>query len=328
MTQLARPSRRWFYSGLSWLGLAAAVLGFSSTARAVIVYGSQGNNYATGPNYTSVPDGVGSYEGVFGAALGTPIAPRFFVTAYHVDEGGPGSTGFFTYANNTANSTVYDVQCVNEIGNTDLAVWEIQPSDADSFTYYAPLEQSAPALNSPLVVIGRGTARGSAVTGGWAWGSDTGSVSWGTNTVNSIKTFAGPPAGLGGNFIYYTFNATGGSNSNEAILSGGDSGGAIFIQNTVTEAWELAGINSEVDDVSLTSGGSAANYALYDARGYYNGATLISGSNAVPEGSYDAAIYSNYTAIMQAVPEPASGLLLLVSLFPLAAARGWRRSPR
>jgi hypothetical protein len=278
--------------------------------------GPQGNNT------TTPPDGLGSYEGLFGPYLFTPIAPRFFVTANHV--GGSGS-GSITYSNNTVTSTTYNVQFYTRISGTDLAIWEIQPSDTDSFTYYAPLEQSAPATGAPLVVIGRGTARGSAVTGGWAWGSGTGAVSWGTNNVAYAGPVSGTPSGFGGSFIYYTFDQSAGDN--EAILSSGDSGGAIFIQNPITNVWELAGINSLVDSVNLADG-SVPSYALYDARGYYDGSTLITGTDPVPEGSYDTAIYSNYDAIVAVtgIPEPATGLLLLASLCPLAAARGRRRA--
>lgn len=306
-------SRRWYFCASLCL---AAVFGLCSAAHAVIVIGSQGNNT------TTPPDGVGSYEGKFGSYLGTPISSRFFVTANHVGSGG---TGSFIFNNNTANGTTYNVQFYARIASTDLAIWEIQPSDTDSFTYYAPLEQSAPATGASMVMIGRGTVRGSAVTGGWAWGDNDGIESWGTNNVAYAGPVTGAPSGFGGNFIYSTFDQSAGDN--EGMMSSGDSGGAIFIQNAVTHAWELAGINSLVDDVSLTANGSPANYALYDARGYYDGSTLITGSNPVPEGSYDTAIYSNYTAIVQAIPEPATGLLLLASLFPLVAARTRRRTP-
>lgn len=64
-----------------------------------------------------------------------------------------------------------------------------------------------------------------------------------------------------------TFDA--GQGPNEAHLSGGDSGGAVFIMDGST--WELAGINYAVDDpYSLTPGGSSFIAAMYNQTGLYD----------------------------------------------------------
>ena len=75
-------------------------------------------------------------------------------------------------------------------------------------------------------------------------------------------------AGTTGSFLKVTFDATAGAN--EAHLSNGDSGGAVFIQDG--GAWKLAAINYAVDGPYNTSNsGPGFNAALFDEGGLYKG---------------------------------------------------------
>lgn len=300
--------------------------------------GSPGNNWIDNPGETNTPTGVNveSYEGLGGgdAIAGVPITSRYFLTAYHLGQG----TSQFDYNNNTATTTTYNVQYVSEVGDSDIALWEISPSDSANFTWTAPLESTDPTNlvthASTFYVLGNGTQRGTAVTGGWAQGSnhpdntEPGIVSWGTNTIAGIANVPdGPGVHNAGNYIAYGFDQGGGSN--EAILSSGDSGGGLFVKNLVTNQWELAGINYGVDVVWDSSGpNNGGNYdsaTLYNTNGYYDeNGDLINNSPAQPEFSYDSEIYSNYSQIISMVPEPASATILLGSLIPLAIRRNRR----
>ena len=98
----------------------------------------------------------------------------------------------------------------------------------------------------------------------------------------------------------------------EAQLSGGDSGGAVFIQEN--GVWKLAGINYGVLSLSQNSSGSPSfSAALYDTRGLYvkseGSWQQISPSEPTDVPSFFAAtrISSHLDWIdTVAVPEPAS----------------------
>ncbi len=84
---------------------------------------------------------------------------------------------------------------------------------------------------------------------------------------------------------------------NEAHLSSGDSGGAIFIQEG--PAWKLAGINYSVDGpfFETNAGEGALTAAFYDTRDFYyedppGTFHLITGTEPVPSGFYSTRISS------------------------------------
>lgn len=308
------------------IAMATIIVAIAPSAHAVIVMGSQANNDITS---TAAPDNLDNYEGELGPVMATPIDSRYLLTAYHIGQG----TSSFAYLNPAEGTTTsYNVQFYKQVGNSDLAIWEIVPSDTtDYFPVVATLEQSEPAFNAPLVVLGRGTDRGIPVTGGWAWGADNHNVSWGTNNFTELAEDSNSNL-----YLAYAFTRTvNGQNvvtdPNEAILSNDDSGGGLFIQNPTTHVWELAGINYGVDDFATTSGGANANDALYDSTGYYGPSDSDPNNDTAetgPEYSYDSAIYSNYSAIAALVPlpEPTSGLLLMGILFPILNARRFRNA--
>jgi hypothetical protein len=229
--------------------------------RAVILYGT-GDPTAN----TMAPTGVlansgWQFEGQFGGFLGTAIASNYFITAKHIG----GSVGQSFVFNNAS----YTTTAVFPDPSSDLQIWQV----AGTFPTHAPLYSSAPGseVNLNLVVFGRGTQRGGPVFvgndshfGGWLWGTSDGVQRWGTNVVGSIVD--DPPYG---DLLRVPFNNNAGPN--EAHLSVGDSGGAVFVFNSITNRWELAGINFAVDGpFSLSSTGvNPFDAALFDTTGLF-----------------------------------------------------------
>jgi hypothetical protein len=273
-------------------------------------------------------DAAGSgwnYEGQFGGFLGTPIAPQFFLTAKHIGQAG----SVFTFG--ASNYTL--VAHFND-PFSDFSIWKV----AETFPTIAPLNTNSNEVGLRLVVVGRGTQRGSEVLvgselRGWYWGASDGVQRWGENIVAEIVNFSSGPDDA----IYATFDQNG--LPDESHLSSGDSGGAVFIEDG--EVWKLAGINYAVDGDFFTdgSGGGEFSGALFDARGFYysDGGnpptyTEITGTDAVPSGFYAtrvssklAWIYSvidptgdadgngvsnllDYALLLNSVPQPGYGM--------------------
>jgi hypothetical protein len=222
------------------------------------------------PGYnTNAPSGVltnsgWQYEGSWGNYLGTPIAPRFFITASHIFV--PPNTVF------VFNGVTHHPITLFTTLDSDLNVWEV----AETFPRYAPLYTSSDESNQHVVVIGRGTQRGdpvvvSGLTNGWVWGTTNYVQRWGENDVSSITNF-----GLGvGELLTCTFDRDAGSN--ECHLSLGDSSGAMFIQDG--GVWKLAGINRSVDGpFSNAVDGTEFSAAMVDDRGLFE---LVDSTNWV-----------------------------------------------
>jgi hypothetical protein len=295
---------------------------FAMPARAVIVLGGRDATGAlnnSGQNINPAPSNLSSYVGTWGNYLATPIAPDYFITANHVGDGGGGGT--FMYADGGITPLPYTATLAGV--QDDLAIWKISNSDP-AFTHYAPLFTGSSEVGLSLVDIGRGTPRGTVVNtpststpAGWNWGSPNPMlVTWGSNTVASITTVTPTMPGFGGDFLKWTFTNTG--NPDTGILSVGDSGGPTFVFNPADNQYELAGINSLVDEVSTQSdpnGNFLLPAALYNTTGFYNGTSLITNANPFVLGSYSTRIASRLDFIdsVAGVPEP--GMLGLASMF-------------
>lgn len=238
--------------------VALAVMGATSVQ--AVLFKSTGD-----PGYnTNAPSGVltnsgWQYEGLWGNYLGTPIAPRFFITASHI----------FVPLNQTFlfNGTTYHTVAKFSTFDSDLNVWEV----SETFPTYAPLYSLSDESNKHVVVFGRGTQRGAPVivagqTNGWVWGSSDGVQRWGENDVSSI-TNGNTNGNTGvGDLLRCTFDRNGGSN--ECDISLGDSSGGVFIEDG--GVWKLAGVNHGTDGpFSNAVDGTVFSAALVDSGGLF-----------------------------------------------------------
>jgi len=288
----------WLRSG--WLAFMAHVLA-AKTSYAVILFGSGDPTYNTTPPTGALQDSGWQYEGQWGGFLGTPIAPQYFIAAQHIG----GEVGqAFVYDGVTYTTTAY----WND-PNSDLRLWKVD----GVFPTYAPLYATNDEVGRNLVVIGRGTQRGEPVVQtvvqtvyttnvinlktlginkkvaqtqfpeatfsgqnmivvtselvtnmvlkGWQAGPGDGVMRWGQNQVAAA-----------GNCLVAAF--TGKFGPDEGYLSGGDSSGAVFIQDN--GVWKLAGINYGVDGPFQTGVDSPAFYgAIFDENALYVGGVLM-----------------------------------------------------
>lgn len=198
----------------------AALLSISAVANGVLLFRT-GDLAANTTEPKGALAGSGwQYEGTFGAFLGTAIAPHFFVTAKHI---GTDPTQFSFHGVN------YTIVRSFADPNADLQIFEV----SGTLPLYAPLYSRSDEVGKRLVVIGRGTQRGSEkiVNGqlrGWNWATSDLVQRWGENQVASIV----------GDQLYALFDQAG--LPQEAHISGGDSGGAVFLRDG--RVWKLAGI--------------------------------------------------------------------------------------
>ena len=265
-----------------------ALLAFAPVAGGVILYRT-GDPAANTTEPTGSLAGSGwQYEGNFGNFLGTAIAPHYFLTAKHL---GSGPTQFFFHG--VSYTTVHSFPD----SSSDLTIFEV----AGTLPLYAPLYTRSDEVGQHLVVIGRGTQRGTGrmVNGelrGWQYGPTDSVQRWGENEVASI---------VGGR-LYALFDQAG--LPQEGHLSAGDSGGGVFLKDG--GVWKLAGINSDVDTfASGPDGGGPYTAALFDERGSYRSdGTLVTGDAPVPSGFYAARISSRIAWINSIVGNTDPGL--------------------
>ena len=286
---VARRNRSVIFANAGVLLAMVALLLCASRVEGIILYrtGDPPANTAA-PAGTLVNSGW-QYEGTFGNYLGTPIAPHFFITAEHIGQ----DSDKLVYRG--ANYTI--VKSFDDPG-TDLRIYQV----AQRFNLFAPLYTGSDEVGKHLVVIGRGTQRGTEVRSsgnlrGWAWGQSDTVQRWGENVVSAIKQR--PP---GGDMLYALFDKPG--LPNEAHLSNGDSGGAVFLDDG--GVWKLGGINYDVDGAFYTGPNGAGSFlaALFDQRGFYDENRNFVSSNAPkPSGFYASRISSRFEWI-DSVVEP------------------------
>jgi hypothetical protein len=256
--------------------VVAALVGWSAVASGVILYRTDDPTANTSEPTGDLAGSGWQFEGAFGEFLGTAIAPHFFITAQHI-----GPADKFVY-----HGTTYSIVRSFDDPASDLRIYQV----GERFTSYAPLYTGSGEVGEQVVVIGRGTRRGPAKvvdgqTRGWEWGTGDHVQRWGQNQVASIK-----PLRAGSEALYMLFDQQG--LPNEAHLSSGDSGGAVFVKDGST--WKLAGINLDVDFfASGPDGATPYGAAMFDERGLYRrDGSLVTGSSPVPSGFYSTRITS------------------------------------
>lgn len=286
-----------------------------SPLKAVLFYSTGSNTFNTSAPGGSLAGSGWQYQGTFGSFLGTPISTSHFITAGHIG-GSIGDT--FVIDGNTFTTVGY-----TDDPNSDLRIWQINGTFASQ--YIAPLYTGPTPTGEDLVVFGRGTERGAEVINsglqGWQWGNNTGVQRWGTNTVEgSVNGGAGV-----GQLLFATFDAA--ESNTEAMLSVGDSGGAVFIKHQGT--WKLAGINYAVTGPYSVenTGAGAFNAALFNESGFYvEGPASVWSPASGPGAFYSTSIAANMAFITAAVPEPGSLALAGLGVLLTLAARRARRA--
>jgi hypothetical protein len=280
-----------------------------------IILGDVNNPTIPYRNTSPPPFGLGAFVGEFGGFVGTPISPRHFITAIHIGNAGG---GVFLFNNGGPTQTAYNVTLAGTLD--DLAIWQVSAT-GPTFSLFAPLYTAGNETGNPLVTIGRGSQRGNPVfrdgqLRGWEWGVVDGMTRWGTTTVTGVSQDDGTrPPGFGGDLLRFTFDNNG--DFNETIFSVGDSGGPVFVRDPADGTYKLAGIASLVETASLTPNGPSFSAALFDARGFYAGPDLITGSGPVPLGSLATRISSRTVFINSIIgtaliPEPPSIILFAI----------------
>lgn len=260
----------------------ACAAAFAPSADAVICIGPRqlvgANDYLVG--------GVAQFAGRFGNYVGTPISPRHFITASHVGNAGGGQ---FFFRNGTATETAYAYSFKAQ--DQDITIYELNAGQP-SFTLWAPIYTRSNEVGKPMVVLGRGRDKGPELNQagnfiGWFWASsDDFLLSHGTNTVSQAAFFGGPP-GFVGHYLLFTFDQDAGRT--EACGALNDSTGPVFITDPADGITKLAGTISAVDGgYSGTANGSQFSGALFDTRGLFIGANLISGPDPIPINTYAA----------------------------------------
>jgi len=236
-----------------WAG-GCALLIWALSAHGVIFYSTGDPSYNTNAPGGTLTNSGWQYQGAWSTFSGTVISSNAFITAKHVG----GTVGdLFTFQ-----GAQYTTTASYESPDSDLRIWRV----AEQFPVFAPLYTKNKENGKTLVVFGRGTQRGAEVRinnrlKGWEWGTGDSVQRWGQNRVSGI--FQG--GAEIGEVLRASFNAGG---RNEAQLSAGDSGGAVFIKDG--KVWKLAGINYAVEGpYNTTNSGSGFNAAIFDLRGLY-----------------------------------------------------------
>ena len=258
----------------------------------MIFYSTADQTYNTTAPTGALAGSGWQWVGYWGAFQGTPIGPHHFLAARHIG-GNVGDS--FTYGGVNYTTTAYYDDTAS-----DLRIWEV----VGTFPSWASIYRTSDEVGNSLVVFGRGLSRGTPVMvngslAGWQWGSGTGPLRWGVNTVVSVED----GGSYWGSLLYALFQAS--DDPNEADLATYDSSGPVFINDG--SGWKLAGVAAAVDGPFNTSTtGDGFLGAIFDARGLYFGGPgnwqLITGSSPVPTGFYATQVSARAAWIDSIVP--------------------------
>lgn len=293
--------------GLLLLATAATLLG-SPRASAVIFDATNDPRFNTTAPTDELAGSGWQYLGLWGGFVGTPVAPRWFVTARHVG----GSIGDPL----TFDGREFVTDSLVDVPGSDLRLWHV----AADLPRWAPLYKDRDEQAKAFAVFGRGTQRGEEVYDGaelrgWLWGVTDGVLRWGTNHVDQIFN-----AGSGlGDLLLADFDHVGGT---EAHLSSGDSSGALFIHDAVDGRWELAGINYGVTPLYEDAEGNGPFFAaLFEQEGFFTRTSSGFAPASGPGWFVATRISSHAEFIELTVPEPSAAMLLALGAVGCIALR-------
>jgi len=263
---------------------------------AVLFYATDDPTFNTTPPTKTFTNSGWQYVGQWGQFCGTVIAPKYFITAFHIG-GSIGDPFIFHGVTNITTDTFPDPQ-------NDVTIWKV----TDDMSPVAPFYTKRKERGKGVVVIGRGTLRGAEVRTaddilhGWQWGHQDEVQRWGRSVVSGFITNETRT----GDLLRMQFKAK--SKSSGIDASAGDSGGPVFIKDGKT--WKLAGVNAAVSGPYNTNTlGDGFMAAIFDVRGLY-----VGGSNAwtqipqkgakVPGSFYSVRISSRTNWINEIIQQP------------------------
>ena len=233
------------------------------TTQAVIFIGTGDPTHNTTAPTGELADSGWQWQGRWNGLMATAIAPDFFLTAGHVG----GATGQLFHFGGRSYVAVASYLSPD----SDLRLWRV----AGTLPGFAPRYTGTVEVEQGVVVFGAGTQRGAPVVEhdqikGWLWGPGDGVLRWGTNTVSQVVDATGQPRSAAdlqpGDLLACAFDA--GAGGDEVTLSGGDSGGGMFLQEA--GIWKLAAVNVAVEaSFRTTAGGGEFTAALFDRGGFY-----------------------------------------------------------
>jgi hypothetical protein len=194
-----------------------------------------------------------------GNFLGTVFTSNAVLTSKHIYFG---TNTIFSYAGQTRTVT-----SIVEDAASDLKILRFGPPVA---TWARLNLEPAADTGGWAVVQGRGLERGGLVvtgsrTNGWTWGVSQNIRRWGVNRYEGFAAYhpTGGPVLAVAAFDY-------GAETNECMLSNGDSTGPSFVRTG--SGWKLAVVSLGVDPMTFShaaNGAAASNATLYDYSGLY-----------------------------------------------------------
>jgi hypothetical protein len=238
----------------------ALALALAAPAPAVVLDTPTGTDNTTSPG-NGVPWGnVGLRTDFTGVYLGY----GWVLTAFHV---GPDDMVFggVTYPWVSGSQV--------RIFNDDLTGADLQLFRVDPAPPLPPLaiRPTTPTPGTELIMVGQGLNRGPMVTWTPAMCAPVDGYQWGTGRTlrwgrNSIPLYPDPIPNPANTLAFFSdFEETG---TDEAQAVHGDSGGAVFVENTTSGKWELAGILYNAFGLACGAEVQPSNYVLYGSLTY------------------------------------------------------------
>ena len=264
VSNLSKPSG-WSKEFTRRFGILAALVAalVSPHTQAVHFVNVEDPSHNTEPPADPAQARLWHLQGDWNAFLGTPIAAYWFITAKHVG-GSLGDQLQLMGKPYTAIVRIPDPE-------SDLALWGVATPFPDQATLY----QGSRETSRRVVLFGKGPARGEAVwvetnetpvLKGWKWGKQHKVRRWGENVIDQIEVGPYPRGRKLGELLVAFFDLDG--LPSEAGLSGGDSGGAMFLWSN--RQWQLAGIHYAAGGVfKLKEGDEPFDAMLFDERGLH-----------------------------------------------------------